>query len=136
MSFIVVYDLTTGPDFRISLYAQSGLQSSLKPNKFIDLFIDIDQYGLSGDAFSLSVLRPGEREDRKVLIIHKDHLHNYIVSTSLSTARSPSFLIVVEVIPPDTDKNTSRGPIIQGYGMYGRPQPPKREHPNNHEREA
>jgi Heterokaryon incompatibility protein (HET) len=135
-SFIAVCDLTTGPDFRISLYAQSGLQSSSKPNEFIDPFIDIDQYGPLGDAFSLSVLRPGEREDRKVSMIHKDHHHNYTVSASLSTVLSPSFLVIIEVIPPDAGENAGRGPMIQGYGTYGVPQAPKREHPNDREREA
>jgi hypothetical protein len=64
-SFILVCDLTTEPKFRVSLYAQTGLQSSPMSSKFIDPFDDIDHYGPLGNAFSLSVLRPGQREDQK-----------------------------------------------------------------------
>lgn len=96
-SFILVCDLTTGPDFRISLYAQTGLQSSGKPGEFIDPFADIDQYGPLGDAFSLSILRPGEREDRRVSMIHKDRRHNYTVLAGLCTNQTPSFFVTVGV---------------------------------------
>ncbi|KID93690.1 hypothetical protein MAJ_10355, partial [Metarhizium majus ARSEF 297] len=103
-SFILVCDLATGPDFRISLYAQTGLQSSVQPGEFIDPFADIDQYGPLGDAFSLSILRPGDREDRRVSMIHKDRRHNYTVSAGLCTSQTPSFHVTVGVEQKNTDE--------------------------------
>lgn len=97
--FIVVCDMTSGQDFRASLYAQTGLQSSLRSEDFIDPFNNIEQYGPLGDAYSLTILRPGEKEDRRVAIIHKDNRHNYVVSASLSTNLAPSFLVKIDVSP-------------------------------------
>ena len=100
--FILVCDLVGSTSLRMSLYAETGLQSSPRPEGFIDPFRHIDQYGPLGDPFSLSVLSPGEQEDRCVRMIHTDQRHNYIVSTSLETARSgPPFQVVLHVDPAD-----------------------------------
>lgn len=69
-AFILVCDLNGGENLRLSLYAQTGLQSSPKPERFIDPFNNIEDYGPLGDAFSLGILRPGSIEDRRVRMIH------------------------------------------------------------------
>lgn len=125
-AFLVVCELTSGPDLRLSLYAQTGLQSSSKPPEFIDPFNEIDQYGPLGDAFSLALLRPGEREDRAVSIIHRDHRHNYTVLAYVSTALSPSIKVRIEVSSSPEDENFHRGP------RFGVPEPPKRDDPRIH----
>jgi hypothetical protein len=125
-AFVVMCDLTSGQGFRLSLYAQTGLQSSSKPPEFIDPFNDIDQYGPLGDAFSLSVLRPGEREDRAVSIIHRDYRHNYTVLAHVSATLSPSIKVRIEVASSPEDENFNRGP------RFGVPEPPKKDNPRSY----
>jgi hypothetical protein len=133
-SFIIVCDLTSGPDFRISLYAQTGLQNSSKPAEFIDPFTDIDQYGPLGDPFSLTMLRPGEREDRSVSIIHRDRRHNYTVTASVITALSPSFAIKIEIYPSSLEDNVGRGTPFYDHQIYGVPEPLQKDDPGLHGR--
>lgn len=134
-SFIVVCDLTSGPDFRVSIYAQTGLQSSSKSREFIDPFDDINHYGPLGDAFSLSILRPGEREDRKVQMIHKDPRHNYAVSATVSKALAPSFMVSLTVSSQDTDEMDRPMPRFHGYGAHPKPgRPPSPDDKEYHNR--
>ncbi|KAK5733270.1 hypothetical protein LTR17_009879 [Elasticomyces elasticus] len=81
--FILVVDLVSAVAIVMSLYAETGVQSSLRPHGFIDPFKDIEKYGPLGDAFSLSVLSPGDHEDRSVSMILRDHRNNYVISASL-----------------------------------------------------
>jgi hypothetical protein len=104
----------------MSLYAETGLQSSLKPEGFIDPFKNIEQYGPLGDPFSLSVLSPGDQEDLRVSIMHRDHRHDYVVSASLATTQSPPFGVMIRVSPPDDDR-IDRQEASAGYGR-DRPQ--------------
>lgn len=102
-SFVLVCNVAGVPNLRMSLYAETGLQSSPKLEGFIDPFKDIAQYGPLGDPFSLSVLSPGDREDHRVTMIHGDHRHDYVVSATLrtTTTQSPPFHILIRVSPPD-----------------------------------
>jgi hypothetical protein len=100
-SLILVCRLDGSSKLRITLYAQTGLQTSLKPEGFIDPFTNIEHYGPLGDPFSLSVLRPGDTEDRRVLIQHRDYRHDYEVSVSQGTPQSALFEVMVQVNPPD-----------------------------------
>lgn len=113
--FILVCDLASVPNLRMSLYAETGLQSSPKPEGFIDPFKNIEQYGPLGDPFSLSVLSPGDQEDHRVSMMHRDHRHDYVVSASLVTTRSPPFRVVISVSPPD-DYRIDRQQASVGYG--------------------
>lgn len=96
---ILVCDLLSMGDLRVSLYAETGLQNSPKPEGFIDPFKSIEQYGPLGDPFSLSVLSPGDREDRTVSILHRDHRYNYVVTANLSMTQFALFRITVRVNP-------------------------------------
>jgi hypothetical protein len=113
--FILVCDLVGVPNLRMSLYAETGLQSSPKPEGFIDPFKNIEQYGPLGDPFSLFVLSPGDQEDRRVSMMHRDHRHDYVVSVSLATTQSPPFRVVISVSPPD-DYRIDRQQASVGYG--------------------
>jgi hypothetical protein len=100
--FILVCELHGSSSVRMSLYAESGLQSSPAPEGFINPFRQLDQYGPLGDPFSLSVLSPGERKDRKVKMIHTNPRHNYTVSIGLDASqRRPPFYIRVRIDPSD-----------------------------------
>jgi hypothetical protein len=118
--FILVCDLAGVNNLRMSLYAETGLPSSLKPEGFIDPFKNIEQYGPLEDPFSLSVLSPGDREDLKVSVMHRDHRHDYVVSASLAMTQSPPFGVIISVGPPDDDRiDREEAPV--GYGR-DRPQ--------------
>jgi hypothetical protein len=124
-AFILVCKVESSSKIRITLYAQTGLQSSLKPEGFIDPFTNIEQYGPLGDPFSLSVLSPGDREDRRVVMTHRDHRHDYEVSASLDTMNAPPLLITVQVSPPDEYQRDPQWALGYGAGKPpNRPQPP------------
>lgn len=76
-----------GSSLEFSLYAETGLQNSSMPEAFIDPFKDIERYGPLGDPFSLSVLTPGEHQDHRVSMIHRDSRHNYDVSVDLADGK-------------------------------------------------
>ena len=111
--FILVCELVGSSRLRMSLYAETGLRSSLKPEGFIDPFRHIEQYGPLGDPFSLSMLSPGDHEDREVRIIHMDQRHNYIVSAHSSGSLTPPFQVAISVNP------TEEYPIRQYYADPG-----------------
>lgn len=102
-AFILVCDLN-GKELRLTLYAQTGLQSSPKPERFIDPFTNIDDYGPLGDAFSLNILRPGSIEDRKVQIIHRNPRNNYVVTAGFAGSTPPAnrFRVSVSVFPDNS----------------------------------
>ncbi|KAH7311890.1 hypothetical protein BKA65DRAFT_542801 [Rhexocercosporidium sp. MPI-PUGE-AT-0058] len=95
--FILVCELVGKADLRFQIYAESGLQSSSKPQGFIDPFLNIDQYSPLGDPFSLSVLTPGEQENHPVSMIYRDQRHNDVVAAELASNPSPPFRITVKL---------------------------------------
>jgi len=126
--FILVCELVGPSNLRMSLYAETGFRSSPKPEGLIDPFRHIDQYGPLGDPFSLCVLSPGEREDRRVKITHTDQRHNYIVSTRLDAAQSPPFQVMIDIDPSDEystwrqpPEHTQQRQLIRGQRL-GPPQ--------------
>jgi hypothetical protein len=124
-AFILVCKVESSSKIRITLYAQTGLQTSLKPEGFIDPFTNIEQYGLLGDPFSLSVVSPGDLEDRRVVMTHRDHRHDYEVSASLDTMHAPPLQITVQVSPPDEYQMDPQWALGYGAGKPpNRPQPP------------
>jgi hypothetical protein len=117
-SFILVSKLDLSSRLLVTLYAQTGLQSSLKPEGFIDPFANIEQYGALGDPFSLSVLSPGEssdQQDRRVMMTHRDHRHDYEVSASLDKTWAP-FQITVGVNPPGQYQKDPQWALLYGPG--------------------
>jgi len=105
-SFILVCDLAGKSQARLSLYAQTGLQSSPKPERFIDPFTNIEGYGPLGDAFSLDLLRPGPVEDRRVRMIHRDPRSNYVITAAFVNPIDPPpsvFRVLVSIFPDDND---------------------------------
>ena len=120
-SMILACEFTSGQNLRISLYAETGLQNSPMPKGFIDPFLEIEKYGTLGDPFSLSVLSPGERQDREVSMMHRNHRHNYAVSASLAPTQSLLFQITIDVNPADDyhpdyrpDYRPGLAPVVPG----------------------
>lgn len=108
--FILVCELVGSFSPRMSLYAETGLRSSPKPEGFIDPFRHVEQYGPLGDPFSLSGLSPGDHEDRSVRMIHTDQRHNYIVSAYPSSSLTPPFQVAIGVNPTDEYLRRQRRP--------------------------
>jgi hypothetical protein len=124
-SLILVCDFASGQKLRFSLYAETGLQSSPKPKGFIDPFTDIERYGPLGDPLSFSVLSPGDQEDRRVSIMHRNHRHNYTVVTGSAPTQSPPFQIAISVYPVDVyhtrpGQGREMASVATGRGDYYR----------------
>ncbi|KAN0104144.1 HET domain containing protein [Hyaloscypha variabilis] len=94
---ILVCDYLSIYRVRISLYTETSLQNSPKPEGFIDPFDSIEQYGPLGDPFSLSVLAPGDDEDRIIDILDPDQRYNYGVSASVAMPEFDLFRITVKI---------------------------------------
>jgi hypothetical protein len=82
-NIILVCELRQGGNLQISLYAQSGLEQSHKPEGFICPFKNIHMYGPLGNPFSLAVLSPGEHQDREIVVLHRDYRLNYVVAAEI-----------------------------------------------------
>jgi hypothetical protein len=113
---ILFCDLLGRSDLRVSLYAETGLQSSPKPAEFIDPFRNIEQYGPLGDPFSLEVLSPGEQEDRRVSILHRDHRHDYVVTTRVVMTQPAVFKVFVKIISQNDPQMDPRWGLGHGLG--------------------
>lgn len=89
--FILFLELMAFSRLRISLYAQTGLESSTWPPGFIDPLREIERYGPLGDPFSMSVLNPGEQGSQSISMVHGDPGNNYVISArqELRRARQP-----------------------------------------------
>lgn len=108
--WLLVCELAGDRDLSISLYAESGLQGSPKPEGFIDPFKDIDQYGPLGDPFSLSVLSPGDHEDHSVSMLHDNHGYDYLISAKVATIQAPPFQITIKLDPKDQHQMDHHSP--------------------------
>ncbi|KAH8890727.1 hypothetical protein GQ53DRAFT_747410 [Thozetella sp. PMI_491] len=123
-SLILVCDLADASNFQMSLYAQTGLQNSVKPPRFIDPFTRIDDYGPLGDPFSLLILRPDGIEERRVKMMHQDQGLNYVVSATLDSSQKSVFIAKIAVSPPMGEAPAQPHPLMQGrqqIGDYRRP---------------
>ncbi|KAK5659063.1 hypothetical protein OQA88_1151 [Cercophora sp. LCS_1] len=121
--FLLVCDLGSGNPPRLCLYAQSGLQSTLRSERFIDPFTNIEDYGPLGDAFSLDNLRPGGSHGlRSVTMVSPNLNHNYVVTATYAGLTPPVFRARVSIsrggtnaqadmppLPPDRDLDPSGG---------------------------
>ena len=102
----------------ISLYTETSLHNSQKPEGFIDPFHNIEKYGPLGDRFSLSVLRPKGHQDRTITILHRDQRYSYVVSASLAKLQNALYKIAVKV---DQQNHFPGGPQHALGSEFGEP---------------
>lgn len=81
--------------------------SELDPERFIDPFTNIDDFGTLGEVLRFSIYE-GYSEERRIAVTHTDSRFDldYVISTSVTEdSQTGSYFVKVDVDPPESDSD-------------------------------